>query len=386
MDRTQRNLWSAFLGEAKTNRLYVAYALKAMDEGHPEVAQVFMEAAGAETIHALNHLRVMTEVKSSLENLKTVTEGEAYEFETMYPRMVAAALEDGRQDAAATFRVALEGEKRHLANFLKALSDLERKTGRKAPSLERPAPPAPTPAQPPLMAEKVSEVDTEKGRIAALTRIREVVFGMQDGLLTTATLGAAIAAATDSSRTVVIAGLAGALGGMMSMSAGAFLGSRAEREVRESELAREAREIATKPEEELAELIEIYRREGFRYDEAVEMAERVAQDPDLMLRTLAEKELGLSTDVEASPAKDAVAMGTSYIIGAMLPLIPYFFLEDITAVLSSIVIAVSTLFVMGVAKARFTRRNPLLSGAEIMAIGTVVAAAGYGLGVVFPSP
>jgi VIT1/CCC1 family predicted Fe2+/Mn2+ transporter len=173
---------------------------------------------------------------------------------------------------------------------------------------------------------------------------------------------------------------------MMSMSAGAFLGSRAEREVRESELAREAHEIATKPEEELAELIEIYRREGFRYDEAVEMAERVAQDPDLMLRTLAEKELGLSTDVEASPAKDAVAMGASYIVGAILPLIPYFFLEDITAVLSSIVIAVSTLFVMGVAKARFTRRNPLLSGAEIMAIGTAVAAAGYGLGVVFPSP
>jgi VIT1/CCC1 family predicted Fe2+/Mn2+ transporter/rubrerythrin len=386
MDRTQRNLWSAFLGEAKANRLYVAYALKAMDEGHPEVAQVFMEAAGAETIHALNHLKVMAEVKSSLENLKAVTEGEAYEFETMYPRMVAAALEDGRQDAAATFRVALEGEKHHLANFLKALSDLERKTGRKAPSLERPAPPTPTPAQPSLMAEKVSEVDTEKGRIAALTRIREVVFGMQDGLLTTATLGAAVAAATDSSRTVIIAGLAGALGGMMSMSAGAFLGSRAEREVQESELAREAREIEAKPEEELAELIEIYRREGFRYDEAVEMAERVAQDPDLMLRTLAEKELGLSPDVEASPVKDAVAMGASYIVGAMLPLIPYFFLEDITAVLSSIVIAVSTLFVMGVAKARFTRRNPLLSGAEIMAIGTAVAAAGYGLGVVFPSP
>ena len=386
MDRTQRNLWSAFLGEAKANRLYVAYALKAMDEGHPEVAQAFMEAAGAETIHALNHLKAMAEVKSSLVNLKAVTEGEAYEFETMYPRMVAAAIEDGREDAADSFRVALEGEKRHLATFLKALSDLERKTGQKAPPLERPSPAAPAPAQPPLLAENLSEVETEKERIAALTRIREVVFGMQDGLLTTATLGAAVAAATDSSRTVIIAGLAGALGGMMSMSAGAFLGSRAEREVQESELAREAREIETKPEEELAELIEIYRREGFRYDEAVEMAERVAQDRDLMLRTLAEKELGLSLDIETSPAKDAAAMGVSYIIGAVLPLIPYFFLDGITAVFTSIIVAVSTLFAMGVAKARFTRRNPLLSGAEIMVIGTAIAAAGYGLGFVFPSP
>ncbi|KKL95271.1 hypothetical protein LCGC14_1856330, partial [marine sediment metagenome] len=133
MDRTQRNLWSAFLSEAKTNRLYIAYALKAMDEGHSEVAQVFMEAAGAETIHALNHLKAMGEIKSSLENVSVVTQGEAYEFETMYPRMVDEALREGREDAADSFRQALEGEKRHLANFLKALSELETKTGQKAP-------------------------------------------------------------------------------------------------------------------------------------------------------------------------------------------------------------------------------------------------------------
>jgi VIT1/CCC1 family predicted Fe2+/Mn2+ transporter len=386
VDRTQRNLWSAFLGEAKANRLYMAYALKALEEGHPEVAQAFMEAAGAETIHALSHLKAMDEVKSSLENLKAVTEGEAYEFETMYPRMIADALSDSRQDAADSFRQALEGEKHHLAIFLKALAELEQKTGRKAPALERPTPSAPTPTQPPPTTEKVSEVDTEKGRIAALTRIREVVFGMQDGLLTTATLGAAVAGATDSSRTVIIAGLAGALGGMMSMSSGVYLGARAEHEVQVAEMAREAREIEFKPEEELAELIEIYRREGLRYDEAVEMAERVAQDRDLMLRTLAEKELGLSPDVEVSPAKDAAAMGAAYIVGGMLPLIPYFILQGVTAVLSSVAIAVFTLFAMGVVKARFTRRNPVLSGLEIMAIGTGVAAAGYGLGLVLPSP
>jgi VIT1/CCC1 family predicted Fe2+/Mn2+ transporter len=300
--------------------------------------------------------------------------------------MIAAALDDGRQDAADSFRQALEGEKHHLAVFLKALADLEQKTGRKAPALERPTPTPATPAQPPPTTQKISEVDTEKGRIAALTRIREVVFGMQDGLLTTATLGTAVAGATDSSRTVIIAGLAGALGGMMSMSSGVFLGARAEREVQQAELAREAREIEFKPEEELAELIEIYRREGFHYDEAVEMAERVAQDRDLMLRTLAEKELGLSPDVEMSPAKDAAAMGASYIVGGMLPLIPYFILGSVTAVLTSVAIAVSTLFAMGVVKARFTRRNPVLSGLEIMAIGAGVAAAGYGLGLVLPSP
>jgi VIT1/CCC1 family predicted Fe2+/Mn2+ transporter len=116
------------------------------------------------------------------------------------------------------------------------------------------------------------------------------------------------------------------------------------------------------------------------------MADRVAQDRDLMLRTLAEKELGLSPDVEVSPAKDAAAMGAAYIVGGIVPLIPYFVLKGAVAVLVSVAIAVGVLFVMGVVKARFTRRNATLSSLEIMAIGSGVAAAGYGLGLVFPSP
>jgi predicted membrane protein (TIGR00267 family) len=79
-------------------------------------------------------------------------------------------------------------------------------------------------------------------------------------------------------------------------------------------------------------------------------------------------------------------MGASYIVGAMLPLIPYFILEGVAAVVTSVAIAVSTLFAMGVVKSRFTRRNPVLSGLEIMTIGAGVAAAGYGLGIVLPSP
>lgn len=385
MKRTDRNLWSAFLGEAKANRLYTAYALKALEEGHPEIAQAFMEAAGAETIHALTHLRVMGEVRSTLENLKAVTEGEAYEFETMYPRMIAEAEAEGRPEAAAAFRLALEGERHHLSVFEKALAELERKLGQKAPARERHRPPPPAEEPLPLAAGTV-EVETEKARIAALSRIREVIFGMQDGLLTTATLGAAVAGATGSSRTVVIAALAGALGGMMSMSAGSFLGSRAEEELHRAEVALEAREIEEKPEEELAELIEIYRREGYRYDEAVEMAERVSQDKARWLRTMTEKELGLSVDVAPSPLKDAAAMGTSYIVGGLLPLLPYFFSASIAAVGVSIAIAITVLFGMGAAKARFTRRNPIRSGLEIMAIGTAVAAAGYGLGSAFPTP
>jgi predicted membrane protein (TIGR00267 family) len=386
VDRTQRNLWSAFLGEAKANRMYLAYALKAMEEGHPEVAQVFMEAAGAETIHALSHLKALGEVRSTLENLRAVTEGEAYEFETMYPRFIREAEDDGRPDAAESFRLALEGEKEHLKRFLAALQHLERKTGQKAPPPPRPSAavlemPAPEAASLPQAAQ---EVLTEKQRIARLARIREVIFGMQDGLVTAATVGPAVAGATATGATVLVAGLAAVLGGTLSMSAGSFLGSRAERQVQEAELAREAWEIENRPEEEMAELIEIYRLEGFSYDQAREMAERVAADKQLWLKTMAEKELGLSPETLPEPSKDALAMGASYLGGGILPLIPYFFAAGVAAVAASIAIAVAALFAIGAIKGLLVRRNPVLSGAEVTAVGGVVAVAAYFLGRIAP--
>ncbi len=387
MDRTQRNLWSAFLGEAKANRMYMAYALKAMEEGHPEVAQVFMEAAGAETVHALSHLRVLGEVRSTLENLRAVTEGEAYEFETMYPRFIREAEADGRPDAAESFRLALEGEKEHLRRFQAALAHLERKTGQKAPPAPRPVPAPPREALAPEAAavpQAAREIVTEKQRIARLARIREVIFGMQDGLVTAATVGPAVAGATATGSTVLVAGLAAILGGTLSMSAGSFLGSRAERQVQEAELARERWEIEQRPEEELAELIEIYRLEGFAYAQAREMAERVAADKDLWLKTMAEKELGLSPETLPEPSKDALAMGASYLGGGILPLVPYFFAAGPAAVAASIGIAVAALFAIGAAKGRLVRRNPLVSGAEVTAVGGLVAVAAYFLGRIAP--
>ncbi|MDP2948290.1 MAG: VIT1/CCC1 transporter family protein, partial [Chloroflexota bacterium] len=289
MTKTERNLWSAFLGEAKANRMYTAYALKAMEESLPQVAAVFMEAAGAETIHALSHFRVMGETGSSLDNLKKVAEEEAYELEAMYPRMIQEALDEGRLDAAETFRLALEGERHHVQIFRHTLQGLEKQQGKKAAPTAVGAPraePEPHPAaapesMPPTAAPadasaQTSEVYTEKGRIEAFSRIREVIFGMQDGLLTTAALAASVVGAGVDNRTVVIAALAAAVAGMLSMAAGSSLGSKAEREVQTAELAREAREIEHHPAEEMAELIEIYRGEGFVYDEAVAMAERMA--------------------------------------------------------------------------------------------------------------
>jgi rubrerythrin len=96
--------------------------MQAMQEGHPEIAQLFLEAAGAETIHGISHMRAAGEVGMTIDNLDEAANGEDYEIEEMYPRFVREAEEDGRGDAAASFKLALEREKHHRAMFKEAFS------------------------------------------------------------------------------------------------------------------------------------------------------------------------------------------------------------------------------------------------------------------------
>jgi len=123
--KTEENLKKAFSGESQANRKYTAFAMKAMEEGMPEIAQLFMEAAGAETTHALSHLKVMDGIKTTKENLKEAAEGENYEIEEMYPKFIKEAEIEGKKDAVDTFKMAFEREKHHREMFRKALKELK---------------------------------------------------------------------------------------------------------------------------------------------------------------------------------------------------------------------------------------------------------------------
>lgn len=125
MSNTEQNLQDAFAGESKASRKYVAFANQAMKDGKPEIAQLFMEAAGAETTHALSHFEVMEEVGSTEENLREAAEGEDYEIEEMYPNFIEQAEKEGREDAAKSFKMAMEREKKHREMFQKALEKFE---------------------------------------------------------------------------------------------------------------------------------------------------------------------------------------------------------------------------------------------------------------------
>lgn len=125
MAKTDENLKIAFADESQTNIEYLAYAHQAINEGLTEIAQLFREAAGAEVVHALAHLKVMDVVKTTRENLKEAAEGENLEIISMYPKFIREAEKEGRQDAAASFRIAFEREKHHRNMFRQALKQMK---------------------------------------------------------------------------------------------------------------------------------------------------------------------------------------------------------------------------------------------------------------------
>ena len=125
MSKTDENLENAISGEARARLKYTAFALQAMQDGHPEIAQLFLEAAGAETIHGISHLRVAGGVGTTRQNLDESANGEDDEIEEIYPRFIREAEAEGRQDAAASFRLAVEREKHHRAMFQEAFASLQ---------------------------------------------------------------------------------------------------------------------------------------------------------------------------------------------------------------------------------------------------------------------
>ncbi len=134
MTKTEENLKAAFAGESQANRMYLAFAKKAEAEGLTQVAKLFKAAAEAETVHALNHLNVMGQVKSTAENLGTAVSGETYEFKSMYPQFIEDAKKDGNKKALQSFDYANKVEQIHANLYHKALDAL--KNNRELPKVE----------------------------------------------------------------------------------------------------------------------------------------------------------------------------------------------------------------------------------------------------------
>ncbi|HXL77427.1 MAG TPA: demethoxyubiquinone hydroxylase family protein [Candidatus Eisenbacteria bacterium] len=221
--------------------------------------------------------------------------------------------------------------------------------------------------------------------------IRNVIYGVNDGL--TATLGvlAGVGGASIDPRVVLIGGLSAMVASGVSMAGGAYLATKSQREVFEGQLAREAAEIEAMPELEKAELIDIYRSKGLTASEAKTIVDRITQDKKVWLETQAREELGLDASQFENPAREGLVAGISTLIGGAIPVLGYLFgrllLGSAFAGVGSLAIAFIIcgvfLFLIGSARSFFTGKGGLRSGLEMLAVGTVVAALTYAVGVLF---
>jgi VIT1/CCC1 family predicted Fe2+/Mn2+ transporter len=225
----------------------------------------------------------------------------------------------------------------------------------------------------------------EGERVARRGRIREVVFGAQDGLLSTLALVTGVRGAEATRYTVLVAGFSGALAGTISMALGAYVAAKSQRDVFAAELENERQQLALRPHVEQVELADILQAEGLSYDAARRAAAAIATNPDVMLKTMAEKELGIPYEATGSPMNDAVTMGTSFVLGSAVPILPYLLLGPTAALVVSVLVTLSTLFVIGVVKANLAGERWLPSGLEIAGLAGAAAVLAYVVGTVIPN-
>jgi VIT1/CCC1 family predicted Fe2+/Mn2+ transporter len=221
--------------------------------------------------------------------------------------------------------------------------------------------------------------------------IRNVIYGVNDGL--TATLGvlAGVGGASVEPRVVLIGGLSAMVASAVSMAGGAYLASKSQREVFEGQLAREAAEIEAMPDLERAELVEIYRSKGLTREEAETIVGRITADKKVWLETQAREELGLDVAQFENPAREGLVAGISTLIGGAIPVIGYLLgrvllgksFSGFGSLAVAFVVCAAFLFLIGSARSFFTGKGGVRSGVEMLVVGTVVAAITYGVGVLF---
>lgn len=211
-------------------------------------------------------------------------------------------------------------------------------------------------------------------------RLRDAVFGTQDGLISTLGALTGIAEGTRSDEAAVIAGLAIVVVESISMASGAYLSSKSQRQYLERLLREEEAAIATDPEGEWRELWAMYRGRGYSDHEITVIANRLFSDKKLLLEDMAHKELGICPEALEEPLGNALVMGVAYILGGIVPVFPYFLFPIQTALPLSIISTSITLFALGSLKGVAVAQVWWRSGLEVLGIAGMAAATGFAIG------
>ena len=209
--------------------------------------------------------------------------------------------------------------------------------------------------------------------------LRAAVFGVNDGLVSNASLILGVAGASGDARTVVMAGVAGLAAGAFSMAVGEYVSVRSQRELYEHQIALERDELKQYPEAEAQELALIYAAKGVPRRQAEQVAKRLIADPEHALDTLAREELGLNPAELGSPIGAAASSFAAFGAGALLPLLP-FVAAGTDALALSIAVTAVALFAIGATLSLFTGRHALSSGLRMLALGAAAGAVTWTVG------
>ncbi len=224
----------------------------------------------------------------------------------------------------------------------------------------------------------------ERRKADLLGEVREAMFGAQDGVTSILAVVATVATISRETYPVLVAGLAATLAEIISMGAGEFMSSKTQREIFDAEIAVERREIAEYPLEARAEVALLLERDGLSQASAERVTAELATSPDVLLRTMVEKELGFTLEHGASPLQGALILTAAFLIAALVPIGPFFFLPVSAALPVAILFSAVVMFGLGVFKSRFTKKDPLRSGLEIVLLVIAAAGGGYVFGTLLP--
>jgi predicted membrane protein (TIGR00267 family) len=210
--------------------------------------------------------------------------------------------------------------------------------------------------------------------------MRDFVFGFGDGINTSLGIAAGVGGADVSANIIILAALVGMFTGAKAMAVQNYLAVKTQRQLLTSEIAREKWEIENKPDDERKEIREIYEAKGFSGKDLDMVVEKITSDKKVWLETMLTEELNLNLEIVGSPIKSALRMFVSFLIGGLLPILPFFVFSGLDALFVAIGISISTSFVVGVIKSKMSNTNKLIGGLEMAGLGTGVALIGYGIG------
>ena len=210
--------------------------------------------------------------------------------------------------------------------------------------------------------------------------MRDFVFGFGDGVNTSLGIAAGVGGAAISSDIIILAALVAMFTGAKAMAVQNYLAVKSQIQLLKSEIKREEWEIENKPEDERKEIEDIYKAKGFEGKDLEMIVNKITSDKKVWLETMLTEELNLNLEIPGHPIKSALRMFGSFLVGGILPIIPFFFAEGLIPFFIAIGISLCASFIVGAVKSKMAETSILKGGIEMAGLGTGIALIGYGIG------